>query len=87
MDHGQKTLSNNLMNASEEIEPVTGSLVETINQIAASMQKLQASGLTEDAIVLLIHDASKVGKPDIRKVLAGMRALQKTYLQSWARKK
>jgi hypothetical protein len=56
-------------------------LATSIVRLGESYKALQASGLTERAIVLLLHDASGVGKPDIRKVLSGMESLQRLYLR------
>jgi hypothetical protein len=59
-------------------EPVTDPVAEYTKVAAAVRQmgnvgkKLQKTGLTEHAIVLLLHDATRVGKPAIRKILKAL---------------
>lgn len=54
-------------------------LAEAIVKIGAAADALKASGLNEKAIVILLSDATKVGKPDIRAVLNGLRQLRAWY--------
>lgn len=37
-------------------------LVSSIHKVADGLEKIQDSGLTEYAIILLLHDATKVGE-------------------------
>ncbi len=54
-------------------------LAEAIVRIGEAMEKLKNSGLNERAIIVLIHDACKVSKGDIKRVLGAMRQLRAWY--------
>lgn len=54
-------------------------LAKAIVEISRSMVRLLSSGLTERAIICLVHDLSHVGKPDIRSVLAGLKQLEREF--------
>lgn len=56
-------------------------LAASIVKISAAMEKLltESGGLTTEAIVLLLHDYTKVGKPDIRAVLKALPQLRGYY--------
>lgn len=54
-------------------------LAKAIVDVSAAAKKMMKSGLTEEAIVLLIHDESGVGKPDIRRVLRSIPELAAKY--------
>jgi len=55
-------------------------MAKAIVDIGGAITRLRRSGLSDRAIVLLIHDASGVGKPTVRAVLDGMAALERLYL-------
>lgn len=54
-------------------------IASAILKLDAAAQKLVTSGLRQEAIVVLLHDLTKVGKPDIRYVLNGLLHLRKRY--------
>ena len=54
-------------------------LAEAIVAIGKAADELHASGLNEKAVIVLLHDYSKVGKPAIRDVLKGLRQLKAWY--------
>ena len=54
-------------------------LAKAIVDISIAFNRLSASGLNERAIVCLVHEASGVGKPDIRAVLSGLRGLERDF--------
>jgi hypothetical protein len=56
-------------------------MAASIVKISAAMGKLltEPGGLTTEAIVLLLHDYTKVGKPDIRAVLKALPQLRGYY--------
>ena len=54
-------------------------LALAIVDISKAFNRLSASGLNERAIVCLVHEASGVGKPDIRAVLGGLRGLERDF--------
>lgn len=63
-------------------EPQPVEIIEqAIMDLAAGMKRLNASRLRREAIVLLLHDASKVGKPDIRAILDSMDRLEDIFLK------
>jgi hypothetical protein len=55
-------------------------LASAIVKISEAAQKMQASGLTRRALVLLIHDISKVGIPAINDVLDALPILSRRYV-------
>lgn len=56
-------------------------LASSIVKISTAMDKLlkEPGGLNTEAIVLLLHDYTKVGKPDIRLVLKALPQLRGYY--------
>jgi len=56
-------------------------LASSIVKISTAMDKLlkEPGGLNNEAIVLLLHDCTKVGKPDIRAVLKALPQLRGYY--------
>lgn len=54
-------------------------LAEAIVRIGDSVAKLNASGLNRKAIILLLHDATKVGKRDIEVILDALPRLRGWY--------
>lgn len=58
----------------------------SIKRIADGYQRMKKAGLSERAIVLLLHDASGVGKPAIKDVLYALENLKKLYLRDWKTK-
>lgn len=59
----------------------TALMAASIVKISTAMDKLlkEPGGLTERAIVLLVHDLCGVGKPDIRLVLKALPQLRGYY--------
>jgi hypothetical protein len=54
-------------------------LAEAIVRIGEAADKLKSSGLNRKAIVLLLHDATKVGKKDIDAILNALPRLRGWY--------
>lgn len=54
-------------------------LAEAIIRISESFAKLSASGLNRDAIMVLIHDQTKISKRDIKLVLDSLTRLRGWY--------
>lgn len=54
-------------------------LAEAIVKIGQAAEALKASGLNEEAIVILLQAKTKVGKRDIETVLHGLRRLRGWY--------
>lgn len=61
-------------------------LAVTIRRIADGMDRLIRSGLKKNAVVVLLKDATGVGKRDIELVLAGLAGLAKQYTTEPAKK-
>ncbi len=60
--------------------PIPVSLLAThIRDVSESFRKAIGTGLTERGLVLLIHDASGVGKPQIRAILNSLPDLKRLY--------
>lgn len=57
-------------------------LAEAIVRIGGAFDALRKSGLNEEAIVILLHAKTQVGKPDIRAVLNGLRQLRGWYCRT-----
>lgn len=70
-----------LQPAAPEPEIPTEILAASIVEISAAMKKIDAGRLKREAIVLLIHANSGVGKPDIRLVLNNLEALEAIWLK------
>lgn len=54
-------------------------LAQTIVDISTSMKRLLSSGLNRKAIIILIHDQSRIGKREIELVLNNLEALAEDY--------
>lgn len=54
-------------------------LAEAIVRIGSAMNKLKASGLNEDAIIILVHAKSNVNKGEIKAVFDALRRLEGWY--------
>lgn len=54
-------------------------LAKAIVDISKGFARLLNSGLNERAIIVLVHDVSHVGKPDVREVLQALKQLSNTY--------
>jgi hypothetical protein len=54
-------------------------LAEAITRISESLTKLSASGLNRDAIIILLHDHTKIAKRDIKIILESLSRLRGWY--------
>lgn len=54
-------------------------LADCITRISDGMTRLLASGLNEKAVLVLLHDATKVPRGHIEAVLGGLTDLKKRY--------
>lgn len=55
-------------------------IAKAIIDLAAAYDKMKKSGVKDEVIVLLLHDYTKVGKPDIRRILSALPILKNVYL-------
>lgn len=67
------------VNKSKDNPESTEILAEAIVRIGEAMDKLNKSGLNRNAIIVLIHDATKLPKRDIRIVLDSLSRLRGWY--------
>lgn len=56
-------------------------IAQSIKEIADSMRQISKSRLKREALVILIHDWSKVSKPNIRMVLNNLDELERIWLK------
>lgn len=63
-----------------EVQFYTDEIAESVRRVAIAVEAMRNSGLKEDAIVTLLHDCTRVGKPAIRQVLWGLNQLKHFYL-------
>lgn len=54
-------------------------LADRLKAISTSLQNILDSGLNRRAIVVLLHDSTRVNKRDIEAVLDGLNAIEKNY--------
>lgn len=54
-------------------------LASSIKAIADAVRQWQRAGLQQRALILLLHDVSKVGKQDIAYVLNSLAALEREF--------
>jgi len=52
-----------------------------IRMLSRAMKKISTGSLKQGALVILLHESSGVGKPDIRKILEAMDNLERNYLR------
>ena len=63
--------------------PVEESVLATaITKISESVQALQKSGLNQDAIIVLLHDRTKLPKKTLLTVLSGLASLKRAYTKA-----
>ena len=63
----------------EENPEPTEVLAEAVIRISENLQKLEKSGLNKRAIVVLVHDYTKVAKRDIELILESLAVLKGWY--------
>lgn len=54
-------------------------LAKAIRDIAGDAKKLQASGINEDCIVILVAEKASVGRGTVREMLRAMARLEKNF--------
>jgi uncharacterized protein with von Willebrand factor type A (vWA) domain len=64
----------------KKLESSSEKLAREIRMISRAFKKMSQGGLKRETLVLLLHDMSNVGKPDIRYVLNSLDKLEDTYL-------
>jgi hypothetical protein len=65
-----------------ETEPVAPEIMaRSIEEIAKAMKTLSATRLKRDAVIILIHARSKVGKREIELVLNNLEELEQIWLK------
>ena len=54
-------------------------LAETIRKTSDGLEKLLASGLNRDAIIVLLHDQTGIGKRDVKRLLDALTVMADKY--------
>lgn len=54
-------------------------LAKEIRMLSRGFKRLVYSGLKKETIVVLLHESSNVGKPDIRAILVALENMEKNY--------
>lgn len=57
-------------------------LADAVRRIGAAVKEFRTAGLKRQAIVVLLHDSTKVSKRDINAVLDGLETLEQVYLEA-----
>lgn len=65
---------------SSEVESIED-LAEAITSLSDAAERMLNAGLSERAIIILLHDMCKVNRNDIKAVLRALPELKNTYLQ------
>ena len=55
-------------------------IAQSIQKLSEAFSKMKKSGLSRYCQVVLLSDASGVGRPDVRKILDSMENFEKMYL-------
>jgi len=69
-----------------EVQSVTDEVAKAIFKIQVAADAMRKSGLKQRAIVVLLHDLTKVNKSDIVYILNGLDKLADTYLTEEAKR-
>jgi hypothetical protein len=54
-------------------------LADAIRKLSDGTQAMLRSGLKEKAVIILLHDATRIAKRDIEAILAGLKNLKNWY--------
>lgn len=82
MPRAKKELKHPHVTVDNDTEEPLEVIVSSIHKLAEGFDKITNSGLTEYTLVLLLHDATKVNKKDIRKILEAAPLLAERYTRS-----
>jgi len=81
MPVSKKELKHPHIRLEHDVDVQMNVLVSAIHKLADNIEKINECGLTEQAIVLLLHDLTKVGKRDIVKILEAAPLLAERYIK------
>lgn len=62
-------------------QPTTALLVNDLETVAETMRMLLSQGLTEDALVILVSEYTKVNRTQVREVIRCLPNLDKIYIK------
>lgn len=77
----KKSLKHPEISLENDVESPMKLVVSSIHKVAKGFEELNNCGLSRRALVLLLHDATKVGKKDINEVLEAAPLLAERYLE------
>jgi len=81
MANEKKEKENVTMIELRKLEDSSEKLGREIRMLSRAFKKISNGSLKRETIVLLLHDSSNVGRPDIRAILSAMENLEDKYLQ------
>jgi len=65
----------------EAVEFPARAIQEAVLGLSQAMKELNTSRLTENAVIVLLADSTKVSKSTIKEVLRGLKTLEETYIK------
>lgn len=68
----------------KKLESASEKLGREIRMLSRAFKKMAKTGLKRETLVLLLHNSSNVGRPDIRAVLNALDKLENDYLEKEA---
>jgi hypothetical protein len=63
----------------KKLESTSEKLAREIRMLSRAFKKMSTSGLKKETIVLLVHNLSNVGKPDVRAVMNALERMETEY--------
>ena len=82
MPRSKKELKNPHVTLENDTEEPLSIIVSSLHKVAAGFDQINESGLSRRAIVLLLHDATRVKKGDIEQILDAAPLLVERYVSS-----
>jgi hypothetical protein len=64
----------------KKLENTSEKIAREIRMLSRAFKTMANSGLYKETLVLLLHNSSNIGKPDIRAILKAMDNLERDYL-------
>ena len=82
MPRPKKELKHPHVKMENDTEEPLSVIVSSLHKVAEGFDQINESGLSRRAIVLLLHDATRVGKKDIESILDAAPLLVERYTSS-----
>jgi hypothetical protein len=81
MPRPKKELKHSHVSVDNDTEEPLNVIVSSLHKVAEGFDQINESGLSRRAIVLLLHDATRVGKKDIDAILDAAPLLVERYTE------